>query len=87
MKIFCLSTACAPACLSIGGGFCTGMAADDCCPFFNDTGDCVDNCTTINVNFGYDESFTCGECIRNGCIYIPTSCTYSRMSGFLSSSL
>ena len=65
MKISRLSTACAPACLSIGGGFCTGMTAGDCCPFFNgDTGDCVDNCTTTDVNFVYDENFTCGECIH-----------------------
>ena len=64
MNIVCLSIVCAAECLAIGGGFCTGNMADDCCPFFNsDTGDCVDNCTTIDTDFGPDENFTCGECI------------------------
>lgn len=51
---------CHPDCLAIGGGFCTGLAPVQCCPFFNrDTGDCVDNCTRINPNFVPDESFVC----------------------------
>ena len=53
---------CAPECLNNGGGFCTGGTAVDCCPFFNnDTGACVDNCTTINPNFEPDEDSVCGE--------------------------
>ena len=73
VNICCLSTACAPECLGRGGGFCTGMTADDCCPFFNsDTGDYVSNCTTVDINFGYDDNFTCGESIGNGRIHILT---------------
>ena len=46
----------------MGGGFCTGSSASDCCPFFNnDTGACVDNCTTINPDFGPNEESVCGE--------------------------
>ena len=51
----------------MGGGFCTGSSASDCCPFFNnDTGACVDNCTTINPDFGPNEDFVCGELICKG---------------------
>ena len=51
---------CLPDCLAIGGGFCTGLSTDLCCPFFNrDTGDCEDDCTRINPNFLPNESFVC----------------------------
>ena len=53
---------CNPYCLGIGGGFCTGETADDCCPFFHSyNGACVENCSTIHPNFGPDESYTCTE--------------------------
>ena len=51
---------CAPECISMGGGFCTGHTAHDCCPFFNnDTSACVDECTTINPQFGPNEDSIC----------------------------
>ena len=38
----CRRADCDPVCRGMGGGFCTGMTVDDCCPFFNsDTGACV----------------------------------------------
>lgn len=51
---------CPPECTSMGGGFCTGYYGETCCPFFNnDTGACVDDCTTINPNFAPNEDFVC----------------------------
>ena len=68
---------CHPDCLGIGGGFCTGKTADECCPFFDsNTGGCVNNCTTINPNFAPNENFTC-ECqiaCQHGYTKNPTDC-------------
>ena len=51
---------CPPECISMGGGFCTGYNGQTCCPFFNnDTGACVDDCTSINPNFAPNEDFVC----------------------------
>ena len=51
---------CSSNCLSKGGGFCTGKSPSLCCPYFNsDTGDCVDDCTTIHSNFGPNANFQC----------------------------
>ena len=51
---------CAPECLGTGGGFCTGETAADCCPFFNnDTGACVNDCTTIDDDLGPNKDSIC----------------------------
>ena len=66
---------CVPECLSTGGGFCTGETAADCCPFFNnDTGACVDDCTTTDDDLGPNNDFVCvcsicepGQTLNNDC--------------------
>ena len=61
-ELLFLPIACATECINIGGGFCSGDTANDCCPFFNGAnGSCVDSCAIIGPNFEPDADFTCGE--------------------------
>ena len=53
-----LISACHDDCISIGLGGCTGSGDDDCCPYFDSSGSCIDSCVD---NFAPNEEYTCGS--------------------------